>query len=122
MSDLETLVDRAISYGPSRVYALGKVPASPVYPYVVMSLDTGRTTNRRGGGPGRKVRRLVVQMFGRSVDSVLAVAEQIDAAFEDAVIVELPDRPASRREVGANPYRDPDTGGVITALHTYTYD
>lgn len=117
---IDVLIARAKAHGVINVYELGSVPATPPNIYAVISHDTGRAVNRRAGGPGRDVRRIVVQMFGRTLRSVLMLAEQVDAAFNDVVIAELPDRPASRREVGASPYRDPDVGGVIVALHTYT--
>lgn len=120
MSTLDDLVALAVAAGAARAYAEGDVPPKPGYPYMVLSMDTGKAGRRRlGGGGGLKARRVTVKMFGRTDDSVLAYADLADAAFEDKVLGTLPGRPFSIREMQSPIYRDPDDDGVLDLLHTY---
>lgn len=121
MSALDLLIDRAVAAGVLRVYKLGAVPQSPAYPYAVVSLGSPDSVGRMLCGDGWTDRRLVVQMFGRSLDSVEELATFMDDAFEDVPLTELPDSPFSWRELSTPPYRDPDTGGVLSAVHTYRF-
>ena len=102
-----------------RVYKLGKVPASPVYPYAVASLSSPSDLGRMLCGDTWTDQRLVVQMFGRDVDGVTALAAKFDAEFKDRVLSDLPGEPFSWRELAVGPNRDPDDGGVIGITHTY---
>lgn len=120
MSDLDDLVGIATTAGMGRVYAVGSVPGSPSYPYAVLGCDTGTPGLRRaGGGTTRHDRRVTVQMFGRSDDSVIALAALADAAFEDKVLGALDGKPFSMRELQTPIVRDPDDQGVLNVLHTY---
>jgi len=119
MSLLDDLVAIAKAAGALRVYAEGSVPASPAYPYMVMSVDTGTPGIRRtGGGTTRHDRRMTVKVFGRTDDAVLDYARLADLAFEDKVLA-LPGKPFSIREMQTPIYRDPDDNGVLDLLHTY---
>lgn len=119
MSALDDLVAIATTAGITRAYAVGSVPPSPSYPYAVVGVDTGTPGLRRaGGGSTRKDRRVTVQMFGRTEDSVLSLADLADAAFEDKVLA-LAGSPFSMREMQTPIMRDPDTSGVLNILHTY---
>lgn len=122
MSDLDLLLTRATSAGMTRVYKLGAVPASPVYPYAVLGSDTGTPSSTRVGGDSVNMRHLLtLQMFGRTVESVLGLASLADAAFKDVTLTELSDDPFCFRVLSTAITRDPDTGGVLYALHTYRY-
>lgn len=120
MSILDDLAALAVTAGVTRAYPVGSVPATPTYPYAVIGTDAGTPTNRRlGGGTDRKPRRVTVQIFGKSDDSVLALADLADAAFEDKVLGSLAGDPFSMREMQTPIMRDPDAGGVLNVLHTY---
>lgn len=115
IDDLVTIAEAAID----RVYAVGSVPPSPVYPYAVIGADTGTPGLRRvGGGSTRKDRRVTVQLFGKNNASVMALADLADATFEDKVLA-LDGSPFSMREMQTPIMRDPDTTGVLYLLHTY---
>lgn len=119
MSIADDLAALAVTAGITRAYPIGSVPASPAYPYAVIGCDTGTPTNRRlGGGTDRKPRRVTVQMFGRSDDTVLDLAGKADDAFEDKALT-IAGSPFSMRELQTPIMRDPDTAGVLNILHTY---
>ncbi len=118
MSILDDLVTVATAAG-MRAYTVGAVPSTPGYPYAVIGGDTGTPTNRRlGGGTDRKPRRVTVQIFGKSDDSVLEYADKADTAFEDKVLP-ITGSPFSMRELQTPIGRDPDDAGVPYILHTY---
>jgi hypothetical protein len=120
VSILDDLVTLAEDAGINRVYAIGSVPATPTYPYVVVGADTGTPGLRRvGGGSTRKERRVTVQVFGRTTGSVLNLADLADDAFEDKVLSALDGGPFSMRELQTGILRDPDDNGVLSILHTY---
>lgn len=120
MSVIDGLVALAKAAGMTRAYSVGSVPASPGYPYAVVSADTGTPGVRRaGGGATKKTRRATVQVFGKSDDSVLDYADMADAAFEDKVLGTLEGRPFSYREMQTPIMRDPDDNTVLNVLHTY---
>jgi hypothetical protein len=122
MSDLDLLLARATTAGISRAYKLGAVPSSPVYPYAVLGLDTGTPVSTRVGGDSPDLRYLLtVQMFGKVDDSVRAMATAADVAFKDATLTQLDRDPFCWRVLSTPITRDPDTGGVLYALHTYRY-
>lgn len=119
MTPLEVLIDLTESAEIPRVYELGKVPASPVYPYAAVSLSSPNALGRTLDGSAWTDLRFVVQMFGRSQGSVIALAEKFDAIFDGQILADFPDEPMSWREIGTGPYRDPDSGGVLSIVHTY---
>lgn len=120
MSIVDDLVGLAVAAGVTRAYPINGVPAGPTYPYVVIGADTGTPMNRRlGGGTDRKPRRFTVQIFGKTEDAVLDIADKADAAFEDKVLGTLAGDPFSMREMQTPIVRDPDATGVLNILHTY---
>lgn len=122
MSDLDTLLARMTSAGALRVYKIGAVPASPATPYAVLSLDAGNLRGTRADGRSlTRARRLAVQVFGPSIDSVLHIAGLADAAFSDVVLTDIDGDPYSVREVASPVYRDPDGEGLLALTHTYRF-
>lgn len=120
MSDLDLLVTRMTTAGASRVYKVGAVPASPILPYIVLSLDTGTPLGTRVSGHSPSARRrLTVQMFGKSYDAVMAMAGFADEAFKDVTLSELTAAPFSVRELQTQVMRDPDGEVLLYVLHTY---
>jgi len=119
VSVLDDITELAVDAG-MRAYSIGSVPTSPAYPYAVIGTDTGTPGLRRtGGGSTRKDRRITVQIFGRSDDSVLVYAGLADGVFEDKVLSSLDGSPFSMRELQTPITRDADDNGVLYLLHTY---
>lgn len=118
MTPIEALIDLTVP-AEIDVYELGKVPAKPSYPYAAVSLSSPNTLGRTLDGSAWTDLRFVVQMFGRTQASVLDLAAKFDAIFEGQVLTDFPDAPMSWREIGTGPYRDPDSGGVLSIVHTY---
>ena len=108
------------SAGVARVYDLGAVPAKPAYPYAVLSVSPAPPQVRDLGGSGDPVGRFTVQHFGRTDDSVTAIAAVTFATFDGK---ELPvaGGPVAWQEIASPAYRDPDDQGVLSVLHTYRY-
>lgn len=121
MSDLDLLVTRLTSAGVGRPYKLGSVPSGPVYPYAVLSLDSGTPNGRGADAKAGRVYRLTVQMFGHTHDSVSDLARMADQAFEGVDLSEIAGDPVCTREISTPPFRDPDDQGVLNVLHTYRY-
>lgn len=122
MTALTTAVATATAAVP-RLYALGSVPATPVYPYGVYSATLGRgdayTLNARHG---LRWGRVVFQAFGKSLDSALSIS--------DAVIAALLDESLSVTGYNCGPCvleldpaitRDPDVSGVIGVTFTFAF-
>lgn len=119
---LDLAIARYTAAGAQRVYEPNDVPAGSGYPYAVVSVDTGRGVNRRSGGAAsRKVRSITVEIHARSEDAALDYADMADAAFEDKVLAEFPDKPFSIRDVASSLYRDPDDDGVLRLVHIYQF-
>lgn len=100
-----------------RVYALGAVPPSPAYPYVVIGYAPNAPTVRRLSGSGDPTERFTVQHFGKTADSVEAEAAKTFAAFEGREI----NGDVCWQEIATPLYRDPDAAGVLSTTHTYRY-
>lgn len=100
-----------------RVYALGAVPSSPEYPYVVIGYAPNAPTVRRLSGSGDPTERFTVQHFGRTADSVEAAAAATFATFEGCEI----NGDVCWQETATPLYRDPDAAGVLSTTHTYRY-
>jgi hypothetical protein len=103
-----------------RVYYVGEVPANPVTPYQVVSIAPGDPRNYKvGSRHTAKLFRTAVQNFGRNVAEVTFAAARAETALLD-------ERPAAgyspaRRETATLPVRDPDDGGLLMVVHTYTF-
>lgn len=121
MSDVDLHVTHLVASGVVRAYKLGDVPASPPYPYAVLTLNTGTARARGLDMKAGKTYRLSVQMFGREHDSVTDLAGIADEAFDGTPLDYIDGYPVSVRELSTDPYRDPDDLGVLNVLHTYRY-
>ena len=104
-----------------RAYKFGDVPALPVAPYVVLSLDTGAPSTYSLDGSSDSMVRLTVQCFGGSYDAVKDMARRADIAFRDVVLTEIPGSPMCNREMQTPVVDDPDGEGLLYVLHTYRY-
>lgn len=112
-SDLVAL--RAATGG--RVYPVGAVPASPQYPYAVIGYAPNAPAVRDLGGSGDPLRRFTVQHFGRTADSVEAVADGTFVTFDGKEV----DGDLCTQEIATPIFRDPDDSGVLSTTHTYTF-
>lgn len=122
MSDLDLMVARLTAAGALRAYKPNAVPASPAYPYMVVSLDTGQPANYSAAGTTTHLsRRISVQMIGKSWESVVDMARLADLAFREVPLTEFPTAPFSQRELATDVTRDPDDDGLLYALHTYNF-
>jgi hypothetical protein len=103
-----------------RVYEVGSVPATPVTPYLMLSVGSGSGENYTLDEelPGTRSHRLAVQAVGKTADEVEFAVEKADAAFLgtrlDADCTPL------HPEVSSPIFRDPDAGGLLTCTVTYT--
>jgi hypothetical protein len=100
-----------------RVYPMGKVPSAPTYPYRVIGYSPNVPVTRTQNGDGDPLRRFVVQHFGRSADSVEAVADASFATFDGQRV----DGDVCTQEIATPITRDPDDSGVLSTTHTYRY-
>lgn len=123
MSDLSLVIDRLESLGGIlRVYAAGKVPTNPGSAYAVASINSGDRASTRldGRSPGMTY-RVTVQLFSQSTEGVLDLAKRADDALYDQRLTEFVGEPFCWREISTPPTRDPDAGGLMYALHTYSF-
>ena len=112
-SDLVTLAGGSAA----RVYAMGKVPSPPTYPYRVLGYAPDAPTTRTQNGAGEQLRRFTVQHFGRSSDSVEAAATATFATFDGQRV----DGDVCTQELATPIVRDPDDSGVLSTTHTYRW-
>lgn len=103
--------------GFTRVYALGNVPASPAYPYVVIGYAPNAPIIRNQLGGGDPVRRFVVQHFGRTADAVEDQSAITFSTFDGKPI----SGDVCTQEIATPVTRDPDDSGVLSTTHTYRY-
>jgi hypothetical protein len=101
----------------ARVYAIGSVPASPTYPYRVIGYAPNAPIQRTMNAKGEQVRRFTVQHFGRTDDSVEAVASATFATFDSQRV----DGDVCTQELASPILRDPDNQGVLSITHTYRF-
>lgn len=120
MGDVDALRAALVAGGVKRVYDAGSVPASPTYPYAVISASPAVPQVRTLDGSGDPVGRVTVRHFGLSHASVADIAALTFATFDGAALP-LPDAPVAEQEVATDVYRDPDSQGVLDVLHTYRY-
>lgn len=99
----------------ARVYALGSVPATPTYPYVVIGYAPTAPTVRRLSGSGDPTKRFTVQHFGKTADSVEASASITFTTFEGREVSGA----VCWHETATPLY--PTSRGVLNVLHTYRY-
>lgn len=111
------------AWNPAQVHEVGKVPATPVTPYAVPSVGSGAAGNYSlAAEHGTKSYRIAVQVFGKSVGEVGALVDVVDNTFLDkALSVPGYDTTPSAGEVSSPIIRDPDGGGLLMCLLTYTF-
>ena len=100
-----------------RVYAMGSVPANPTYPYMVIGYGMVPPAIRDLAGGGDPERRFTVQHFGKSADSVEAIAKASFATFDGREV----DGNVCWQEVTTRPDYDSDDNGVIDETHVYRF-
>ncbi len=108
--------------GVSRLYGLGAVPTSPAYPYGTYSAALGRGDAYTLATEGVRWGRVVVQTFGKTPTSALAVTEAVRAALVDARLdITGYDTSPCRAELDPQVTRDPDDNGVLVVTTTFTF-
>lgn len=103
--------------GFTRVYPIGAVPDAPIPPYVVIGYAPNAPVTRTQNGAGDQLRRFVIQHFGKSADSVEAVADASFTTFDGQRV----DGNVCTQEIATPITRDPDEGGVLSTTHTYRF-
>lgn len=103
--------------GFTRVYPIGAVPATPTYPYVVMGYAPNAPEVRDLSGSGDPLRRFTVQHFGKTADSVEAMADVTFVTFDGQQV----DGQTCEQEIASPIFRDPDDAGVLSTTHTYRF-
>jgi hypothetical protein len=100
-----------------RVYAIGSVPASPLYPYRVIGYapDVPAVRNMLADGDPR--RRFTVQHFSRTADGLEAITADTFATFDGEPI----DGDVCTQVVAGPLDRDPDDRGVLNQTHVYEF-
>lgn len=107
----------------ARLYEVGKVPASPTYPYGSYAASLGRgDTYLLSADEGVRWGRVTVQAFGKTASSALAKAEEVRAALFGAhlAITGFAATPI-RTELDPVVVRDPNDSGVVGVTATYTF-
>lgn len=119
----DAAVARMTTAGAPRVYEFGKVPASPDYPYAVVGAGVGTPMAYNNAAQhGARRYRVNVQGFGRTANEVVRTLERADTALLDQSLTEVsPDATPCIQDLSTEPDRDPDAGGVIYALVSYTF-
>lgn len=103
--------------GFTRVYQLGAVPTTVVYPYVVIGYAPNAPVVRTQDAAGDPVGRFTVQHFGRTADAVEDQAAITFATFDGKPVA----GDVCTQEVATLPDRDPDDRGVLSITHTYRF-
>lgn len=103
--------------GFTRVYAAGKVPPVPGYPYVVIGYGVNAPVVRNQLGSGDPIRRFFVQHFASDADALEDQAGITVATFDGKPI----SGDVCQLEVATLPVRDPDDRGVLTITQTYRF-
>ena len=107
----------------TRLYALGSVPPKPTYPYGVQSSSLGRgDAYTLDAVEGLRWGRIVVQTFGKTQDSAVALAEQARGELVGSTLAvtgyaTTPIRAELDPQIG----RDPDDNGVVDVTATYVF-
>lgn len=106
-----------------RLYKVGGVPAVPVYPYGVVSCDSGVPSNYRLCATAASHRHnLAVQAFAKTADQLSWLQRRIGAALQGATFV-LTDEDATplSRIIAATVGRDPDDNAVLGGTEVYEF-
>lgn len=111
------------AWKPLQVHEVGKVPASPVTPYAVVTASTGSPGNGNLAGQwGSKTYRVVVQAFGRTLSEIAAPVEAADVAFLNTPLIVVGQKmtpPDPADVVSSQIIRDPDGGGLLACTVIY---
>lgn len=124
MTHTDAAVTRAEAvWNANQVHELGKVPSTPVTPYMVLSVSGGAAAAQRSDGThGAKAHRIVVQCVGKTAYEVGTALDKADAAFADhALVIDGYDTTRAIAELEANITRDPDGGALLTVTQTYSF-
>lgn len=127
MSAFTTAAREAVSSsweaGADRVYAPGKVPQSPVTPYVVMYGDAGRDdTIRNDATAGSDAFRLMPMVVGKTDDEVGRGVSAVKAALRGRPLTVAGfDCTPLLVESAGNVVRDPDAGGLLSLTLFLTF-
>lgn len=113
----------AATAGQPRVYATNAVPPTPTYPYLTYSATFGRgDTYTLDSVFGVRWGRIVLQAFGKTLQSTLDQTEQAIASLLDRrLTVTGYDLTPCRMELDPAITRDPDATGVVGATATLTF-
>ena len=106
-----------------QVHEVGKVPATPQMPYLVMSVSSGSVENYLlSADHGSRSYRIVAQAVGKTASEVAFAVEKVDEAYLDkSLTVAGFDCSPCRPEVSSPVIRDPDGGSLLSATVTYTF-
>lgn len=107
----------------SRVYKLGKVPASPAFPYATVTVTFDRATaytNDASHGLGDY--RVTTMAVGTDSDGAGDIDARARGVLLDAyLIADGKTYGPGRLQVGSALVRDPDGGALITITSTYLF-
>lgn len=107
------------AWNANQVHETGGVPASPVTPYLVLSVTAPGDTNYRAGGrSGSRAAWVVVQAIGKNAGEVDFAIGKADAAFLGK---RLSGSTRTRRDDPSPLIRDPDAGGLLTCTLVYRF-
>lgn len=101
----------------ARVYAVGAVPATPNYPYVVIGYAPNSPQVRTLDGSGDPMDRFTVQHFGKTAAAVEAAASETFDLFDGQTVLGQ----VCWQETASPIYRDPDAQGVLSVTHTFRF-
>lgn len=119
----DSVVDAIEAAGVNRVYKEGAVPASPGFPYCIVTVSFDRAAGytldaTHGVGDYRVTTRSVGSNFDGAIDTDdrarYALLDQTFYAFDKSF-------GPGRLQVGSAVVRDPDGGSVITVTSTYLF-
>ena len=103
-----------------RIHNVGEVPGSPATPYLDVAVAGGTPRNYKvGSRHSSKFYRATVRAFGKNVAEVGFAFEKAEAALLDERIAA--GYTPCRGEVATTPIRDPDGGGLLMIVRTYTF-
>lgn len=116
---VDAVTQAETAWNANQVHPTGGVPASPVTPYLVLSVTAPGDTNPRAGGrSGSRAAWVVVQAVGRTADEVDFAVSKADAAFLGK---RLNGSTPALRDVPSPLLRDPDAGGQLTCTLVYRF-
>lgn len=124
MTTLMGAVATATGGTAARMYPIGSVPASPIYPYASYSATFGRgDAFTHDGAEGIRWGRIVVQTFGKTVDAAIDHAEKFRAGLvgQFLTVTGWSSVGPVTSELDPIADRDPDANGVVGVTTTLTF-